>query len=98
MGDLSDQADLDRFLRSTEGQTYLQEIRQMLEGRRIQSLEFTTETHGIATTLCLDDDSTFAIFQPSLSLEAIREQFPEVLEREYYLDFPDRRPPSPPNI
>ncbi len=92
MGDVSDAADLERLLRSPEGQEFLDEIRNMLVGRTIRKVTFENEAHIIATTLHLDDGGTFAVFQPSLEIGAIREQFEDVLEREYYVDYPDRIP------
>ena len=92
MGDASDHADIERFQRSPEGQAQLQEIRQMLLGHTIKGVTFTNEVHFLTTELHLDDGETFVIFQPSLKLEAIQEQFEDVLEREYYKDFPERRP------
>ena len=84
--------DIERFMRSPEGQARLDEIRQMLKGRSILDVGFSNEVSFIATTLHLDDGDTFAITQPSLEVEAIREQFGEVLEREYYVDYPGRKP------
>ena len=92
MGDICDMNDLERFMRSSEGKEYLEEICQMLKGRTIVEVDFTNEVHFIASTLHLDDGGTFFITQPSLEVEAIREQFEEALEREYYVDFPERRP------
>ncbi len=92
MGDISDHNDLERLLRSPEGQAHLDEIRTMLLGRTIQKVTFDNEVHFISTTLHLDDGETFAVFQPSLEVEAIREQFEELLEHEYYIDFPERKP------
>lgn len=92
MGDLCDQADIDRILRSKEGKAHLRQIRRMLKGKTVVDVTYTNETCCIATTLRLDDDTSFVLFQPSLTVEALREQFPEVLEREYYRDFPERRP------
>lgn len=92
MGDICDMNDLERFMRSPEGKAHLDDICQMLNGRTIVEVAFTNEVHFIATTLHLDDGETFAVFQPSLEVEAIREQFEEVLEREYFVDFPDRKP------
>ena len=92
MGDICDMNDLERFARSSEGAAHLEEIRQMLLGRTIQEVSFSNEVHFLATTLHLDDGETFAVFQPSLEVEAIREQFEEALEREYYVDFPERKP------
>ena len=92
MGDICDMNDLERFLRSTEGKAHLDEIRQMLEGRTIVDVSFSNEVHFVATTLQLDDGESFFITQPSLEVDAIREQFEDALEREYYVDFPERRP------
>lgn len=92
MGDLCDHADVSRFLRSREGKAHLESIRRMLKGKTVVDVTFTNETCCIATTLRLDDDTSFVLFQPSLTVEALREQFPEVLEREYHRDFPERRP------
>ena len=90
MGGFADMNDIARLMRSPEGKAHLEEIRKMLEGRFIKKVEFTNEVHFIATTLVLDDGERFFIAQPSLEIDAIREQFAEVLEREYYADYPER--------
>ena len=95
MGDICDMNDLERFLRSLEGQAHLEETRQMLLGRTISEVSFTNEVHCITTTLHLNDGETFVVFQPSLEVEAIREQFRETIEREYFVDFPERRETRP---
>ena len=64
----------------------------MLRGRTVVDVTFTNETTCIAATLRLDDASSFVVFQPSLTVEALREQLPKVLEREYYRDFSERQP------
>ena len=92
MGDICDMNDLERFLRSPEGQAHLEEIRRMLKGHSVVDVSFTNEVHFIATTLHLDDGETFVITQPSLEVDALREQFEDVIEREYYVDFPQRKP------
>jgi len=92
MGDISRMNDLARFLRSSEGQTQLEEIRAMLKGRTITGVTFSNEVHSITTTLSLDDDTTFVVFQPSLDVDVIREEFAEVLERERLVDYPERKP------
>ena len=92
MGDICDMNDLERFMRSPEGESHLDEIRQMLKGRTIVDVGFSNEVHFVATTLHLDDGETFFITQPSLEVEAIRQQFEEALDREYYDDFPERKP------
>ena len=92
MGDIANMNDLERFARSPEGKAYLEEIRQMLLGRKIVNVTFANEVHYLATVLHLDDASTFVVFQQSLEVGAIQEQFEEVIEREYYVDFPERKP------
>jgi len=78
-------------MRSPEGQAHLEEIRAMLKGRTITDVTFSNEVHFISTTLHLDDGETFAVFQPSLEVDAIRENFAGVIQREYYVDYPERR-------
>jgi hypothetical protein len=92
MGDICDMNDLERLMRSPEGKAHLEEIRLMLKGRSITEVSFSNEVHFIATTLHLDDGETFFITQPSLEVGAIRERFETVLEREYFVDFPERNP------
>ena len=92
MGDICNQNDLDRFLRSPEGKAHLDEITCMLKGRTITAVEFSNEIQFIATTLTLDDGSTFMLTQPSLDVDVIRDEFEDVLQREYLVDYPDRIP------
>ena len=91
MGDINNMNDLHRFLRSREGKAELKKIRAMLKGRTIANVTFSNEVHSIATTLCLDNNETFVVFQPSLEVEALREEFAEALQREYDRDYPKRR-------
>jgi hypothetical protein len=92
MGDCANLADIERFMRSTDGKTHLAEIEAMLKGHTIADVSFSNEVWTVATTLHLDDGETFVIYQPSLEVDALREQFAETLQEEYYKDFPDRRP------
>ena len=96
MGDLCNLNDLERFLRSPEGQAHLEEIRTMLKGRTITDVSFTNEVQFIETTLHLDDGETFLILQPSLDVDTLREEFAEVLRREYYVDYPERKKEAKP--
>lgn len=91
MGDLCDTNDIERFLRSPEGQARLQDIRKLLVGRTITEVSFSNEAHAVATTLHLDDGETFILFQPSLDVDVLREEFAEVLKREYLADYPERK-------
>lgn len=93
MGDVCDMHDCDRFMRSTEGKACLDEVVNALKGRTIVDVTFSNEIHFVATTLHLDDGETFFVFQPSMDVDVLREEFTEALEREYYVDFPERKKP-----
>ena len=96
MGDASDMADIERFMRSPEGEAHLKEVREMLQGHTIREVSFENDVHFITTTLHLDDGGAFVVFQPSMEIGAIRGEFEDVLEREYYVDYPERRPEEGP--
>jgi hypothetical protein len=84
--------DCERFVRSRKGKAHLKKIVAMLKGRTITDVTFSNEVHCVVTTLCLDDNSEFVIFQPSLEVDALREEFAEAIQEEYYKDYPERRP------
>ena len=92
MGDICDMSDCDRLMRSSTGQAHLDEIVGMLKGRTITDVTFSNEVHCIATALRLDDGSSFVVFQPSLEVDTLREEFAEAIQEEYYKDYPERRP------
>ena len=92
MGDVCDYNDLERLMRSPEGKEHLEKTRKMVLGRTIKKVTFENEVHYITTTLPLDPGGAFVVFQPSMDVCAIREQFEHVIEREYYVDFPERKP------
>lgn len=91
MGDICNMNDIHRFLRSKEGKVELKKIRDMLKGRTITDVTFSNKVSCIATTLSLDDGETFVVYQPSLDVDVIRMEFPEVLQREYDRDYPKRK-------
>ena len=88
MGDLSDMNDVARVLRSTEGLARLDGIRASLAGRTIVDVEFTNDTHAISILLHLDGGDTFLALDPSLDIDALRDEFAEVLDRERLVDYP----------
>ena len=90
MGDVSDTNDLERFMRSPEGEAQLEEIRRNLVGRTIQSVSFTNNVHCIVMEMALDDGTCHEFSRPELDVDAIRENYDEVLEREYLKDYPQR--------
>lgn len=91
MGSACDMADIERFLRSPEGREVLNDIRLSLERRRVVAVSFSNDTLCVGIDLLLDDGSTVSVTQPDLDVEVLRVNFQEVLEREYYVDFPERR-------
>jgi len=91
MGDLSDMNDVARVARSPEGQARLDGIRASLLGRTITDVEFANEVHAISVLLRLDDGDTFLAMDPSLDVDALRDEFAEVIAREYLVDYPERR-------
>ncbi len=92
MGDVCDMNDLQRFMSSPEGAAHLESIRQALKGRTIVEVDFSNEVYYVAVILQLDDDSVFAVSDPSLEVGTLRLKFEEVLDREYYVEFPERKP------
>ena len=92
MGDACNMADIERFMRCEAGKAHLDEIVSMLKDHTIVDVSFSNETCCVATTLHLDDGETFVVFQPSLDVDALRDEFADVIEEEYYIDFPERRP------
>lgn len=92
MGDLSDFNDLERFMRSPEGDAHLREIAGILERRTVLDVHWSNETGCIALTLHLDNGDTFVVYPPSLDVGVLREEFGDVIDREYYKDYPDRAP------
>ena len=84
--------DLERFLRSDEGKARLNQIQCLLKGKTIVDIRFSNDVHFLSVLLDLDNGDTFSVTQSSLSVVAIREKFADVIEREYYVDFPERRP------
>lgn len=91
MGDISDMADIDRFMRSSKGTEHLASIKTSLIGRTIEEVTFSNEISCVAVTFRMDDGTTYLVREASLELHALREEFGEVLDEEYYKDFPERR-------
>lgn len=92
MGDACDMADIERFARSDEGREYLDRIRIQLRGRCIVEVSFNNEVHCLSTRLQLDDGSVFDAVQAGHEVDALRESFGEAIEREYYKEYPQRKP------
>jgi len=84
--------DVCRFLRSSEGQEHLEGIRQSLKDKTIVDVTFGNEIYGVVITLHLNDGETVEVTQPELDVGVLREDFADVLEREYYKDYPERKP------
>lgn len=92
MGDICNENDIGRFLRSAEGQSYLNKIVEVLKGKTIKDVTFYNDVHYVGTTIHLDDGNEFSFSNSQLDVEVLREEFSEVIEREYYIDYPERKP------
>jgi hypothetical protein len=92
MGDLSDMNDVDRFMRSKQGKEHLESLKKALIERRITDVVFSNEVFGILITLHLAGGGMFCVLDLSLTVETLRDEFPEAIEEEYYKDYPERRP------
>lgn len=91
MGDICNENDIGRFLRSVEGQSYLNKIVEVLKGKTIKDVTFYNDVHYVGTTIHLDDGNEFSFSNSQLDVEVLREEFPEVIEREYFIDYPERK-------
>ena len=92
MGDVSDRADVERFMRSETGQKVLAQTRKDFRGRWINDISFADDVDGVKATITFRVGEPVDVTLPDLTLGLIREEYEEVLEEEYYRDFPDRRP------
>ena len=88
MGDLCDMNDVARVARSPEGQARLEGIRASLVGRTVVGVDFSNDVHAISILLRLDNEDTFLAMDPSLDVDALREEFAEVIDRERLVDYP----------
>lgn len=80
MGDAADSSDMDRFIRSPEGERHLREIRRSLLAHSVVGVTFTNKTSVVGMILLLDNGDSIATVLPSLDITAIRQRFPGVLE------------------
>ena len=92
MGSICDLNDTDRFMRSTEGREYLNTIIKNLEGRTITRVSFENNVSHVLIHLYLDNGEMYTITEPGMDVDVLREDFAEAIEREYYVDYPDRKP------
>jgi hypothetical protein len=79
-------------MRSKEGETHLKALREMLAGKTIVDIEFSNDVQRVSTTFHLSDGKTFVANSPSLELDALRTEFEDAIQREYYKDYPERKP------
>jgi len=94
MGDASDYADVQRFMRSPEGQASLQKFRNSLLDKRIRDVEFTNNTCGVGIVLHLDYGKKLDL-QDALNfyeLYHLQKRYGQVLERENAKDSRNRKP------
>lgn len=94
MGDASDRADVERFMRSPEGKRCMARFRDGLGGKRIVGVDFVNREAGVGVTLLLDGGDYLDLSDTvaAFAVETLRDRYRRVLMREYYRDFPERRP------
>lgn len=97
MGDASDLADVARFTRSPEGKRALEKFQASVTGKKIVGASFCELSTGVSVTLLLErgDYLDLTVVEQAFSIESLRDRYRGVLEREYYLDFPERKPGGP---
>jgi hypothetical protein len=94
MGDASDYAEVARFMRSPEGQRALDKFQQSLVEKVICDVTFCQLSTGVSVTLHFADGGhlDLTIVEQAFAIESLRDRYKHVLEREYYVDFPERKP------
>ncbi len=92
MGDASDHADVVRFMRSETGRKILAKTRKEFQGRWISDISFADDVEGVTGMITFHAGDPVNVILPGLTLGLIREEYDDVLQEEYYRDFPERRP------
>jgi hypothetical protein len=94
MGDSSDFADVGRFMRTAEGQRALDQFREGLLGKVVCDVTFCHLSTGVSSTLHFADGGhlDLTIVGQAFSVESLRQRYSRVLDREFYVDFPTRKP------
>jgi hypothetical protein len=94
MGDASDYAEVARFMRSPEGQRALDKFQQSLLEKVISDVTFCHLSTGVSVTLHFADGGhlDLTVVEQAFAIESLRDRYKHVLEREYYFDFPERKP------
>lgn len=94
MGDASDYAEVARFMRSPEGQRALDKFQKSLLEKVICDVTFCHLSTGVSVTLHFADGGhlDLTIVEQAFAIESLRDRYKHVLEREYYVDFPERKP------
>ncbi len=94
MGDASDYAEIGRFMRCAEGQRALDQFQKSLLEKVICDVTFCHLSTGVSVTLHFADGGhlDLTIVEQAFAIESLRQRYGRVLEREYYVDFPERKP------
>ena len=92
MGSLCDMADIERFMRSPEGEARMNAIAQDFVGKTVTSLEFDADIDRVTVCLVFNSgESSVGITLDELDVDSIRAEYPDMLKREYFVDFPERK-------
>ncbi|MBI1318344.1 MAG: hypothetical protein GC168_05250 [Candidatus Hydrogenedens sp.] len=80
-------------MRSPEGKKVLERFQQGLVGKRIADVQFQHNTAGVGIVLTFDDRDLLDLGEAAeaFSVETLRRRYMRILDREYYVDFPERR-------
>lgn len=81
-------------MRCAEGQRALNQFQKSLLEKVICDVTFCHLSTGVSVTLHFADGGhlDLTIVEQAFSIESLRQRYGSVLEREYYIDFPDRKP------
>lgn len=92
MGDICDMQDIERFLRCREGKQHLNALAEQLQGKRIEAVDFSNDTCRVGMIIRLENGDSLDVSLTELEVEALRDTFKRALRREYYRDYPERKP------
>lgn len=92
MGDASDFADVERFMRTPEGKRVLDRFARGVTGKTVREVHFQNNTAGVGVALAFGDGDLLDLGEATdaFSVGSLRERYMRILEREYRKDFPGR--------
>ena len=92
MQNRTDYSDLALLLRCKKGKVFLRKISDKLKGKTITGVHFGNQGYCISAMLAFNDGSTFATYDPALTVYELREKFEDAIEDEYHRERTAKRP------